>query len=236
MKDFIEQAILTEAPVTDEVKKRWGYVCREMHAAMGMCTEAGELQDAYKKYVFYGKAYDTVNIKEEIGDLLWYVALLCKCLGVSIEEIMERVIAKLRKRYGDKFTEYDALYRDLKAERKELEGSTSLPNVQMQETGQVKIVPTKMVRDGIGDGSGYQVPAPSKEVIQTWIVDTTNLPGDLGFEDIQPFYITAVSADSALHKATLRLLQGKEYNKPNEEFPSDYQSIRSSLEVTKSNG
>ena len=94
---------------------------RLLHAAMGMTTEAGEFMDALKKHAMYGKPLDFVNLKEEVGDLLWYVALACTSLGVPIEEIMATNIAKLRARYPEKFTEKAALTRDLAAERRVLE-------------------------------------------------------------------------------------------------------------------
>jgi NTP pyrophosphatase (non-canonical NTP hydrolase) len=95
---------------------------RLLHASIGITTESGELADLLKKHIFYGKPLDTVNAVEECGDLLWYVALACDALGVTIGEVMERNIAKLRTRYPDKFTSDAAINRDLEAERRALEG------------------------------------------------------------------------------------------------------------------
>jgi NTP pyrophosphatase (non-canonical NTP hydrolase) len=94
---------------------------RLMHGAMGLTTEAGEFMDALKKHAMYGKALDEVNLKEELGDMLWYVALVANTLGVEMATIMATNIAKLRTRYPEKFTEAAALTRDLEAERKVLE-------------------------------------------------------------------------------------------------------------------
>lgn len=94
---------------------------RLLHGAIGIATESGELLDAIKKHIWYGKRLDSVNIAEECGDLLWYVALICNSRGVSMEQVMERNIAKLRVRYPEKFTEESALHRDLDAEQKALE-------------------------------------------------------------------------------------------------------------------
>lgn len=95
---------------------------RLLHYALGLCTEVGELQDAIKKFVAYGKPIDRTNIKEELGDILWYHARMCALFGFSYEEVMQVNIDKLKKRYGEKFTEHAALNRDLDAERKILEG------------------------------------------------------------------------------------------------------------------
>ena len=94
---------------------------RLLHGAIGICTEAGELQDMIKKSLIYGKPMDVINIVEEIGDLYWYCALVLDSVGYTPEQAMEKNINKLRARFGDRFTEYRALNRDLDLERKELE-------------------------------------------------------------------------------------------------------------------
>jgi NTP pyrophosphatase (non-canonical NTP hydrolase) len=92
-----------------------------MHAAAGVCTEGGELMDVFKKFHFYGKPIDWVNVQEEIGDVLWYLALACRASGTSLEVIAEKNIAKLKARYPEKFTNFRAINRDLETERKFLE-------------------------------------------------------------------------------------------------------------------
>lgn len=95
---------------------------RVMHAMMGMVTELGELMDPVKKHLIYGKPLDLPNLGEEIGDGNWYSSgVLCDALEMRLEDIWERNIAKLRVRFPDKFTEEQALNRDLDAERKALE-------------------------------------------------------------------------------------------------------------------
>lgn len=94
---------------------------RLMHAAMGMVTESAEFMDALKKHAIYGKPIDEVNLKEELGDKLWYVALAVNTLNTTFGLIMEQNIRKLKKRFPDNFTEEAALTRNLEAERAELE-------------------------------------------------------------------------------------------------------------------
>jgi len=122
-EEYIKLAIVTESTAFHKIigrldKRR---SLRILHASMGIVTEAGELMDALKKHVFYGKTLDEVNVKEEIGDLFWYIAVLCDTLGVSFEEIWETNIKKLKSRYGDKFNKQGALERDLDEERRILE-------------------------------------------------------------------------------------------------------------------
>jgi NTP pyrophosphatase (non-canonical NTP hydrolase) len=93
-----------------------------LHAAMGACTEAGELLDQFKKVLFYGKQIDLVNLDEEIGDILWYIAIYANARGTTIEALAELNNKKLTTRFPDKFTEFHANNRDLDAERQVLEG------------------------------------------------------------------------------------------------------------------
>lgn len=95
---------------------------RLLHAVMGLCTEVGELQDQVKKHLFYGTNLDLVNLKEEGGDLFWYLAILADVLGeANFTNMLQANIAKLRVRYPEKFEEKAANNRDLDKERSALE-------------------------------------------------------------------------------------------------------------------
>lgn len=122
---FIEDCVKTESRDFAEIQKRMNSVCfiRLLHGGIGCTTEAGELMDAIKKWTFYGKEIDKVNIKEELGDLFWYIALICSELNFSFEEIQELVIKKLKTRYPEKYSNEAALNRNLEDERRTLEGN-----------------------------------------------------------------------------------------------------------------
>lgn len=95
---------------------------RLLHAAIGMGTEAAEILDAMHKHIFQGEPLDYANLEEEYGDSSWYMRLaataLRKFTGGGLYQIIVRNIAKLKKRYPDKFTAEAALNRDLDSERK----------------------------------------------------------------------------------------------------------------------
>ena len=59
-----------------------------IHASLGVVTESAELADMLKKHIFYGKPIDIVNIKEECGDILWYIAIICRRYNVSFEQLI----------------------------------------------------------------------------------------------------------------------------------------------------
>jgi NTP pyrophosphatase (non-canonical NTP hydrolase) len=92
-----------------------------LHMTMGMVTEVGELIDVFKKDLAYDKPFDWVNVKEEVGDLMWYVANFCRINNLDLEEILQINIDKLTTRYPEKFDVHKANNRDLDAERKILE-------------------------------------------------------------------------------------------------------------------
>lgn len=92
-----------------------------LHCAIGITTEAGELLDAFKKHIYYGKPLDTVNVGEEIADCMWYISNLCRLMEIDFEKTLENNINKLKVRYPEKFNSEKAINRNLNEERKELE-------------------------------------------------------------------------------------------------------------------
>lgn len=102
-------------------------VIRLLHAAMGLSTEAGEFVDQLKRHLFYGKPLDLVNLKEECGDVGWYLGLSIEVLQTTLNEVLTRNIEKLKVRYPEKFSDANAVERDLAAERKVLESTGSGP-------------------------------------------------------------------------------------------------------------
>lgn len=99
--------------IIDRVNKRG---IRLLHGTIGASTEAAELLDAIKKHIYYGRDLDIPNIKEEIGDIMFYLFLLIDELDLSFEEILEKNIEKLRIRYPNRFSKEDAINRDIKKE------------------------------------------------------------------------------------------------------------------------
>lgn len=71
-----------------------------LHMGVGVAGEAAELLDAIKKHTIYQKPLDIENIKEELGDLLFYMSNLMQSVGLSFEEILQHNIDKLSVRYS----------------------------------------------------------------------------------------------------------------------------------------
>lgn len=119
-EDYVSEALRTEGSYS-AVNQRLSSNARLMHAALGLVTESAEFTDALKKHIYYGKPADAVNLKEELGDIFWYLAIATVELGVSFEDIMDANIMKLRARFPDKFSEDKAINRDVDRERQILE-------------------------------------------------------------------------------------------------------------------
>lgn len=74
-----------------------------INACLGLSGEVGEFNDMIKKWIFHEKEFDEVHAKKELGDIMWYVALMCKSFDWDLDEILQRNIEKLAKRYPEGF-------------------------------------------------------------------------------------------------------------------------------------
>lgn len=76
-----------------------------LHMVVGVAGEAGELLDAIKKHVIYGKELDLQNIVEEVGDILFYLQGIAGPLNISLDLCKIHNIIKLEKRYGETYSD-----------------------------------------------------------------------------------------------------------------------------------
>ena len=75
-----------------------------LHAIIGLAAEAGEAADLLKKVEFFGHDLDPAKLANELGDVLWYLADTASAYGLSLNDIAEGNVAKLRARYPEGFT------------------------------------------------------------------------------------------------------------------------------------
>jgi Predicted pyrophosphatase len=70
------------------------------YAVIGLCNEAGEVAGKFKKYLRDGIAEDVIRqqIKDELGDVLWYVSSVAFEFGLSLESVMTGNLQKLNDR------------------------------------------------------------------------------------------------------------------------------------------
>jgi len=92
------------------------------HAIWGITSESGEIADILKKSKIYGKELDAVDIIDEAGDMMWYMALLCNALNISFEDVWDKNIRKLQTRFPEGFSAEEAIEKtNREGERAELE-------------------------------------------------------------------------------------------------------------------
>jgi NTP pyrophosphatase (non-canonical NTP hydrolase) len=72
-------------------------------AALGIAGEAGEVVDTVKKVLYHSHELDISSLSKEVGDLLWYMVLLCDTVGFTLDDVMQANVEKLRKRYPHGF-------------------------------------------------------------------------------------------------------------------------------------
>lgn len=83
-----------------------------VNGVMGLTGESGEAADIVKKGIFHGKGIDMEHLKKELGDVMWYVALICESCGWELCDVMRTNVDKLKKRYPEGFSEYRANHRE----------------------------------------------------------------------------------------------------------------------------
>lgn len=74
-----------------------------INAALGLAGESGEFADLVKKTLFHEHRPDAARMLDELGDVLWYVALACSALSSSMDAALRQNMEKLNARYPDGF-------------------------------------------------------------------------------------------------------------------------------------
>ena len=110
-----------------------------LHMAVGVSGEAGELLDAVKKHAVYQKQLDFDNVREEAGDILFYLTGLLNELGLTLNECIEANVEKLSKRYPEKrYTNEAAIARadklDVVEEPVALKDDDDLADIKVERT------------------------------------------------------------------------------------------------------
>ena len=75
-----------------------------LNGCLGLAGEAGELLDMFKKWIFHNKVLDRDHAKKELGDVMWYVAMICYSMGWELDEILQMNVDKLKARYPEGFS------------------------------------------------------------------------------------------------------------------------------------
>ena len=77
----------------------------------GISGEAGDVASCIKKTFAHNKDVKE-GIKENIGDMLWYAAMICNFFNWNMQEVLNENIEKLKKRFPEGFN-YESVNRDM---------------------------------------------------------------------------------------------------------------------------
>ena len=127
--DFDKYSVFVDAVTSDsskdfvyladrlvELDQKGANIERLTTAGVGLAAESGEFLEIVKKMVFQGKPWNDDNREHliiELGDVMWYVMQACMALGVSLDEVVEGNVEKLKKRYPG--GEFDVHYSENRA-------------------------------------------------------------------------------------------------------------------------
>ena len=111
-----EVVLRTETEYVKPVQRFTPGIARLDHGFKLIAGEGAEGLDAIKKHIYYGKELDIQNLKEEVGEALYGCQIVCRALGITIEEALGINMRKLEKRYPEGFSEEKAINRDVEQE------------------------------------------------------------------------------------------------------------------------
>ncbi|MEZ4239484.1 MAG: nucleoside triphosphate pyrophosphohydrolase family protein [Myxococcota bacterium] len=73
----------------------------KMLPMLGLAGEAGSVLTVYKKYLRDGRDQETqASMREELGDVLWYVATIASKFGLDLDEVAANNIDKVNRWWG----------------------------------------------------------------------------------------------------------------------------------------
>lgn len=76
---------------------------RLIDAAAGLSEEAAEVLGLVRKRAFQQRAIDEAQLTEELGDVLWCLAVTAHSLGIPLSRVAAANRAKLARRHPDGF-------------------------------------------------------------------------------------------------------------------------------------
>lgn len=77
-------------------------LCHASHG-LGLTGEAGEVADMLKKHLLHSVSFERAALVKELGDVLWYLTAIAEDHNITLDEVAETNVAKLRARYPDGF-------------------------------------------------------------------------------------------------------------------------------------
>jgi NTP pyrophosphatase (non-canonical NTP hydrolase) len=96
LDDYQQAALRTINPALDDQD-------RLIDASVGLVEEAAELLGLVRKRIFQRRDVEQARLTEELGDVLWCLAVTAHTLGIPLSRIAQVNQEKLRRRHPDGF-------------------------------------------------------------------------------------------------------------------------------------
>ena len=68
--------------------------------SLGIIGEVGEVIDCIKKGLRDEVPFDREHLKEELGDVLWYICNIATDLHIDMQEVIDMNVDKITRRYN----------------------------------------------------------------------------------------------------------------------------------------
>jgi len=89
-----------------------GEAAEVLETAVRLCIVSGGMADIIKKEVGHGHPENSDKMLKELGDLMWYIAVLSDEYGFSLSEVATANIDKLKARYPEGFSTEASINRE----------------------------------------------------------------------------------------------------------------------------
>lgn len=80
-------------------KEKWKAGVDIWTLGLGLGGETGEVLEILKKARRDEKPINMKSMKEELGDVFWYLFNLCSILDLDVEQVLQENVNKLKERY-----------------------------------------------------------------------------------------------------------------------------------------
>lgn len=84
---------------------------RLLDAAAGLAEESGEILGLVRKHAFQAHPLAADRLRTELGDALWCLSIAASSAGITLEDVAQANVAKLRTRYPDGYSDRASLER-----------------------------------------------------------------------------------------------------------------------------
>jgi len=84
----------------------------EKEMCLGLIGEVGEVIEIIKKYLYHNHQLDKEHLKEEIGDVCWYLCNLATITHIDMNDVLINNIDKLMERYPEGFSVTKSINRE----------------------------------------------------------------------------------------------------------------------------